>query len=109
MPQIIVTRPCKVALLGGEAIEQTVAARAARIGWLQPPSGPREGCDEFHECDGGSSRRPLRSMWPNIADPWVLLVQLRQVRSSPAAKARPSGCEPVRASCERGRSRRQES
>ena len=34
---------------------------------------------------------PLRSIWPSIADPWVLLVQLRQVRSSPAGKARPSG------------------
>ena len=26
--------------------------------WLQPPSGPREGCDEFHDFDASSSRVP---------------------------------------------------
>ena len=72
-----------------------VLIRSAR---LQPPSGPREGCDEFHDRAGASSRNPLRSMWPTMAAPWVLLVQLRQVRSSPAGKARPSGVEPVRTS-----------
>ena len=30
-----------------------------------------------------------------MAAPWVLLVQLRQVRSSAAGNARPSGVEPV--------------
>src|SRR6185369_10556484 len=70
--------------------------------WLQPPSGPREGCDEFHERDAASSRKPLRSMWPTIAVPCVLLVQLRQVRSSPGGKARPSGVEPVNTSCRFG-------
>ena len=29
---------------------------------LQPPSGPREGCDEFHDREAASSRRPLRSI-----------------------------------------------
>ena len=38
-------------------------------------------------------------MWPTIVVPWVLLVQLWQVLSSPAGKARPSGCVPVSASC----------
>src|SRR6185437_9117347 len=68
----------------------------------QPPSGPRERCDEFHECDASSSRNPCRSIWPSIADPWVLPVQLWQVLSSPAGKALPSGCEPVKASCRFG-------
>ena len=70
--------------------------------WLQPPSGPREGCAEFHDFDAASSRSPLRSTCPTIATPCVLLVQLWQVRSSPAAKAVPSGCEPVRMSCRFG-------
>jgi cold shock CspA family protein len=26
--------------------------------WLQPPSGPREECDEFHDFEASSSRRP---------------------------------------------------
>jgi hypothetical protein len=34
-----------------------------------------------------------------MALPVLLLVQLLQVRSSPAGNARPSGCEPVRMSC----------
>ena len=50
---------------------------------------------KFQERDAASSRSPLRSMWPTMAVPCVLLVQLRQVRSSPAGKARPSGVEPV--------------
>src|SRR4051812_17064512 len=61
----------------------------------QPPSGPREGCDEFQDLEASSSRRPMRSICPSIAAPWVLLVQFLHVRSSPAAKAVPSGCEPV--------------
>ena len=61
----------------------------------QPPSGPREGCDVFQDFDGSSSRRPLRSKWPTIAAPCVLLVQFLQVRSSPAANAVPSACDPV--------------
>src|SRR5262249_61180103 len=73
-----------------------------RLFWLQPPSGPREGCDEFHDLDAASSRKPLRSLWPTIAAPWVLLVQLRQVLSSPAGKARPSICDPVRTACALG-------
>src|SRR5207248_2899761 len=67
--------------------------------WLQPPSGPREGCDEFQECDGGVSSKPVRSIWPTIAVPCVLLVQFLQVLSSPGGKARPSGIVPVSASC----------
>src|ERR1700755_436867 len=68
----------------------------------QPPSGPRDGCDEFHDFDGASSRSPCRSWWPSMAAPVVLLVQLLQVRSSPAGEARASGVEPVRTSCRFG-------
>src|SRR5215472_16863978 len=38
-------------------------------------------------------------MWPSMAAPAVALVQFLQVRSSLPAKARPSGCDPVSASC----------
>src|SRR3954466_7136116 len=61
----------------------------------QPPSGPREGCELFQDFEGSSSRSPRRSKCPTIAEPCVLLVQFLQVRSSPAAKAVPSGCDPV--------------
>src|SRR6478672_494793 len=61
----------------------------------QPPSEPRDGCEVFQDFDGSSSRRPLRSKCPTIAAPCVELVQFLQVRSSPAAKAVPSACEPV--------------
>src|SRR3954462_393163 len=64
----------------------------------QPPSGPREGGELFQDFDGSSSRRPLRSAWPTTAAPCVLDVQFLQVLSSPAAKAVPSGCDPVRIS-----------
>src|SRR6267378_5291542 len=63
--------------------------------WLQPPSGPREGCAAFQELAVGEGGIPMRSECPTIAEPWVLLVQFLQVRSSPAAKAVPSGCDPV--------------
>src|SRR6185437_15720713 len=66
-----------------------------RSAWEQPPSGPREGCELFQDFDASSSRNPLRSAWPSIAEPCVLLVQFLQVRSSPAANAVPSGCDPV--------------
>src|SRR3954468_9494122 len=68
----------------------------------QPPSGPREGCELFQDFEASSSRRPIRSKCPSIADPCVLLVQFLQVRSSPAAKAVPSGCDPVSTSCRFG-------
>ena len=29
--------------------------------WLQPPSGPREGCEEFQDFEASSSRSPTRS------------------------------------------------
>src|SRR5262249_61116677 len=45
-----------------------------RSSWLQPPPGPREGCDEFHDFDASSSRRPWRSMWPSMTAPCALLV-----------------------------------
>src|SRR5262249_52551921 len=64
--------------------------------WLHPPSGPREGCDEFQDRDATSSRNPLRSIWPTIAAPYVLLVQLRQGRATPARKAPPVGGEALR-------------
>src|SRR6266571_3126181 len=54
----------------------------------QPPSGPREGCDEFQDFEASSSRRPMRSICPSMAEPCVELVQFLQVRSSPAANAR---------------------
>src|SRR4030095_12717965 len=60
-----------------------------------PPSGPREGCEEFQDFEASSSRRPTRSEWPTIAAPCVELVQFLQVRSSPAANADPSACDPV--------------
>ena len=66
---------------------------------LQPPSGPREGCDEFHDFETSSSRSPWRSWWPTMAAPCPLLAQLPQVRSSPGAKARRSGRKPVSTSC----------
>src|SRR4051812_5255301 len=68
----------------------------------QPPSVPREGCDEFQDFEASSSRRPIRSICPSIAAPCVLLDQFLQVRSSPAAKAVPSACEPVSTSCRFG-------
>src|SRR5215471_16675484 len=92
----------KPPLLSGEAIDSPSPPVLRKSAWLQPPSGPREGCDEFHDRDASSSRNPLRSIWPSMAAPWVLLVQLRQVRSSPAGKARPSGVHPVRTSCRFG-------
>src|ERR1700730_9047486 len=64
----------------------------------QPPSGPREGCELFQDFEASSSRRPRRSICPSIAEPCTLLVQFLQVRSSPAANAVPSGCDPVSAS-----------
>src|SRR3954447_4519589 len=57
----------------------------------QPPSGPREGCEEFQDLDASSSRRPMRSMCPSIAEPCVELVQFLQVRSSLPANTVPSG------------------
>src|SRR5450432_4035375 len=64
----------------------------------QPPSVPREGCELFQDFDASSSRRPMRSICPSIAAPWVLLVQFLQVRSVSAPNAAPSGCVPVSAS-----------
>src|ERR1019366_10194779 len=61
----------------------------------QPPSGPREGCELFQDFEASSSRGPRRSKCPTIAEPCVELVQFLQVRSSPAAKAVPSACDPV--------------
>ncbi len=46
----------------------------------------------FHDSIGGLVLSPMRSWWPTIALPVVLLVQLRQLRSSPAGKAVPSDC-----------------
>ena len=79
------------ASVGREAVEQAVAAGALRSAWLQPPSGPREGCDEFHDFDRRVVAQALRSWWPTIAAPAPLLVQLPQVVSSPAGNARAVG------------------
>src|SRR6516225_8120572 len=70
--------------------------------WEQPPSGPRDGWDEFQDFEASSSRRPRRSAWPTIAAPCAPEVQFLQVRSSGLANAVPSGCEPVRMSCRFG-------
>src|SRR4051794_19114226 len=72
----------------------------------QPPSGPREGCELFQDFEASSSRSPMRSECPSIAEPCVLLVQFLQVRSSPAVNAVPSGCDPVSTSCRFGASPR---
>src|SRR5260221_8483512 len=62
--------------------------------WLQPPSGPREGCAAFQELIVGEGV-PVRSACPSIAEPCVLLVQFLQVLSSPAGNAVPSARDPV--------------
>jgi len=90
----------------GEAVEQAGPPVLRRSAWLQPPSDPREGCEAFHDFDSASSRKPSRSICPSIADPWLLLVQFLQVRSSPGGNARPSIVEPVSASCSLGLSPR---
>jgi len=64
-------------------VEQPVAAGAAQIALAAAPSGPREGCDEFHGRDAASSRRPLWPMRPTMAAPCVLLIQLRCDRHRP--------------------------
>ena len=80
----------RIPLLDSEAIEQPVSAGGAEVVWLHPPSGPREGCDEFHDRDA-AYRAGLCGDMATMAAPWVLLVQLRQVRSSAGGNARPSG------------------
>src|SRR5260370_40146939 len=67
--------------------------------WLQPPSGPREGCAAFQDLTVGTVAGPLMSECPTMAAPWVLDVQFLQVRSSGPLNAVPSGCDPVRMSC----------
>src|SRR5882762_6886170 len=86
------TRQCQLAAKQYSKPSPPVVLRSA---CEQPPSGPREGCAVFHDFDASSSRVPTRSIWPSIADPCVELVQFLQVRSSPAANAVPSGCDPV--------------
>src|SRR5260370_37560252 len=61
----------------------------------QPPSGPREACEEFQDFEASSSRKPMRSKCPTMAAPCVELVQLLQLRSAPTADAVPSGLHPV--------------
>src|SRR5229473_1187245 len=58
-------------------------------------------CVAFHDCEN-SVVLGLRSMWPSMDEPNVLLVQLLQVRFRFAGNARPSACEPVNASCQFG-------
>src|SRR5215831_8277298 len=60
---------------------------------------PRDWCDEFHDFAGALSSRPVRSLWPTIAAPSPLFVQLPHVVSTLPAIAVPSGCDPVRMSC----------
>jgi hypothetical protein len=81
------------ALVHREAVEQAVAPVAIRSGWLQL----RDMCAEFQDELFG-----VRSICPSSADPKVLLVQLLHVRFMFAGKARPSGVEPVSASCQFG-------
>src|SRR5215469_6879662 len=56
---------------------------------------------EFHDCKN-SFALGFRSIWPSMAEPNVLLVQLLQVKFRFAGKAWPSACEPVIASCQFG-------
>src|SRR5205823_6899570 len=66
-----------------------------------------EGCEEFQDLEGASSRRPPRSWCPTNAEPSPPLVQLAQVVSPfSAGNARPSPCDPVRMSWWLGFSRR---
>ena len=68
-----------VGLVSGEAVEIAIASGASQIAWLQPPSGPREGCDEFHDLDGAFAqalaiamadhRGTLRAAGPVAAGP----------------------------------------
>src|SRR4029434_8893448 len=44
--------------------------------WLQPPSGPRDGCDEFQDLEASSSRRPCRSESPTISPSFSLFLRL---------------------------------
>src|SRR5689334_7103532 len=69
-----------------------VAFRASRL-------QPRDWCDEFHDFAGALSSSPVRSLWPTIAAPSPLFVQLPHVVSTLPAIVVPSGCEPVRMSC----------
>src|ERR1700676_3536400 len=49
----------------------------------QPPSGPREGCELFQDFEASSSRRPIRSECPTIAEPCGLPVPFLQVGAPP--------------------------
>ena len=49
-----------------------------RSSWLQPPPGPRDGCDVFHDLAGALSSRPVRSECPTIAEPAPLFVPLAE-------------------------------
>jgi hypothetical protein len=51
-------------LVGGEAVKQTIAARAVQRVLPQPP---RDEWEEFHDLEASSSRRPWRCWWRSIA------------------------------------------
>ena len=74
---------------------------AGRPGCSRRPARARDATSST-TWTASSSRKPWRSWWPTMAAPAPLLVQLPQVRSSPAGNARPSGCEPVSTSCRLG-------
>ena len=78
-----------------EAIEQAVAAGALEVGLRAAAVRAARGMRGVPGFRRSSSRSPTRSAWPTIAAPCVLLVQFLQVRSSPAANAVPSACDPV--------------
>jgi len=52
--------------------------------------GRAEGCELFQDLAWSVSVRPMRSIWPRIAEPWVLLVQLLQVLSRRPQRRLPS-------------------
>ena len=74
-------------------------ARRRRCSSGRPASSRHPGRARGARCSRISTARrragPMRSEWPTIAAPCVLLVQFLQVRSSPAANAVPSACDPV--------------
>src|SRR3569623_674609 len=58
-----------------------------RSAWVQPPPGPRDGCDEFHDLAGALASRPVRSEWPSMTLPALALEYFLQVISLSAGNA----------------------
>src|SRR5258708_40229186 len=78
-------RPDAACSLRREAIEQAVAAGGDQVGLATAARHVRR-VPRLREF----GRLRVRSMWPSMAEPKVLLVQLLQVRLRLAGQARPS-------------------